>query len=252
MGAANRMLWFLASVAFAAALIALWQRACDAGLVSPVFVPAPGKVWQALAAGFSRGAMLSDLGATLLRVLAGWVLASLIGIALGAAIGISQAARIYIAPTLEVLRPLPVSALVPIFIGFLGFSEPMVLAIIAFGALWPSLLNTVHGFVSVSPRLYDVSRVLGLSRPATIVKIALPSALPDIIAGIRLGLTLSLILVVVGEILGSRQGLGYSILLAQRGFRTADLFAGIAVLSLVGYLGTTVLDVVERRAIYWR
>ena len=252
MSSARPGLWFLASAAVAALLILVWHLICAAGLVSPIFLPPPGRVWAALVAGITQGDTLAKLGATVARVFGGWLIASAIGIALGALIGISRTARIYIAPFLEFLRPLPVSALVPIFIAILGFTEQMVLAVIAFGALWPVMLSTMHGFSAVEPRLYEVASALRLSRLDLIRHIALPSAMPDIIAGMRVGLTVSLILVVVAEILGSREGLGYDILLAQRSYKSADLFAGIMLLGLIGYLSTLALNRLEARLVYWR
>lgn len=252
MSAAPRLGWFFGSVAVAAGLIFAWHLVCAAGLVSAIFVPSPEKVWRALVDGFSEGNMATELAATVARALSGWILACLLGVTLGALIGISAAARIYIAPSLEVLRPLPVSSLVPIFIGIFGFSEEMVLSVIVFGAVWPTLLNTIHGFSAVEPRLYEVAGNLGLSRFAVIQNIALPSAAPDILAGVRVSLTVSLILVVVGEILGSREGLGYAILLAQRSYQSADLFAGIILLGLIGYLSAALINELEARLIYWR
>jgi len=252
MRAATQLFWFLGSLAVAAGFVAAWQAICALGLVSPIFLPPPDAVWGALVAGFATGDTLANLAATVARVFGGWLLASAVGASVGALIGVSRRARIYIAPSLEFLRPLPVSALVPIFIGILGFSEQMVLTVIAFGALWPVLLGTVHGFSAVEPRLYEVASTLRMSRLAVIGKIALPSALPDILAGMRVGLTVSLILVVVAEILGSREGLGYAILLAQRAYRSADLFAGIALLGLIGYLTALALNRLEARLIHWR
>jgi sulfonate transport system permease protein len=118
----------------------------------------------------------------------------------------THAARAYLQPTLEFIRPLPASAVMPIAIALLGLSEGMVLSVIAFGAIWPMLLGTVHGFSQVEPRLREVSIALGLSRSEMIYKIALPSAVPDILTGMRLGLTISLILAVIGEMLTSRDG----------------------------------------------
>ena len=86
----------------------------------------------------------------------------------------------------------------------------MVLAVIAFGALWPMLLATVHGFAAVEPRLYEVARALGMSRLAVILRLALPSSMPDIFSGMRLGLTVALILAVVGEKCCGPDGLGHS------------------------------------------
>ena len=147
---------------------------------------------------------------------------------------------------------LPASAVVPLAISLLGLSEVMVLVVIAFGALWPVLLATVHGFSAVEPRLYEVSRALGLSRSKVILKIALPSSMPDIVAGMRLALTVSLILAVVGEMLASREGLGSQILLAARSFRSPDLFAGVILLGATGYLSAVFLTMIESRVLCWR
>jgi ABC-type nitrate/sulfonate/bicarbonate transport system permease component len=182
----------------------------------------------------------------------GWLLASLVGIALGAAIGTSKVLREYLAPMFEFLRPLPASAIIPVAIALLGLSDPMALAVIAFGSLWPVLLATIHGFSAVEPRLYEVGRALRLSRSAVIFKIALPSASPDILAGMRLGLTVALILSVVCEMLAGRDGLGNWILLSARAFRAPDLYAGVILLGVLGYVSSVAIAAVEYRLLIWR
>jgi sulfonate transport system permease protein len=248
----NRIGWLLASVGVSLLFVLLWYVVARLRLVSPVFLPGPERTWDALVYGLTEGDLLAKTAATVERMVYGWFLASLIGIVLGAIIGVSQTARAYVEPTLEFLRPLPASAMMPVAIALLGLSDAMVLAVIAFGALWPMLLATVHGFAAVEPRLYQVSRALGLSHRAVIWKIALPSAMPDILAGMRVGLTIALILAVVGEMLASRPGLGQAILLAARSFQSADLYAGVILLGLVGYVSGTLLSAVEARLLRWR
>jgi sulfonate transport system permease protein len=249
---AHRAAWLAASIAVGALLVVAWQWIADARLVSPVFLPGPNLAWKALLDGFASGELQGKLLGTTVRMIYGWLLASLFGVALGALIGISPLARAYFEPLLEFLRPLPASAIIPIAIALLGLSDAMVLGIIAFGALWPMLLSTIHGFAAVEPRLYEVSRLLGLSRWGVICKIALPNAMPDILAGMRLGLTVALILAVVGEMLASRDGLGLWILLAARSFRAADLFAGVILLGLIGYFSALLLGAIENRLLRWR
>ena len=185
-------------------------------------------------------------------MLLGWVVASLAGVAIGALIGVSPAARAWLQPTLEFIRPIPASSVMPIAIAIFGLSPGMVLAVVAFGSVWPVLLATVHGFSAIEPRLDEVSRVLRLSRPAFIWKMGLPNALPDIFAGLRLSLTVSLILAVVGEMLSSQHGLGLAILLAARSYRSADLFASVALLGAIGYTSNAMLQALERRVLAWR
>lgn len=248
----NRLLWLAASIGVGMGFILLWYGIAQARLVSPVFLPGPERAWDALVYGLTEGDLLVMTGRTVERMVYGWLLASLLGIVLGAIIGVSATARAYVEPTLEFLRPLPASAMMPVAIVLLGLSDSMVLAVIAFGALWPMLLATVHGFAAVEPRLYQVSRALGLSHWSVIWKIALPSAMPDILAGMRIGLTIALILAVVGEMLASRPGLGQAILLAARSFQSADLYAGVILLGLVGYVSGTMLSLVEQRLLRWR
>jgi sulfonate transport system permease protein len=248
----NRWLWRLGSFAMGIFLIWCWQKIADARLISPVFLPGPDRAWAALVRGFNTGVLPTKLIGTVQRMIYGWFLASMLGIALGTMIGISRTARAYFGPTLEFLRPLPSSAVIPLAIALFGLSESMVLGVIGFGALWPMLLSTVHGFSAVEPRLYEVSRALGMSRRAVIFKIALPSSMPDILAGMRLGLTVSLILAVVGEMLTGRDGLGNWILLAARSFRAPDLYAGVILLGLLGYLSAQLLALAEARLLRWR
>lgn len=248
----NRILWLAGSLFVAACFVLFWQWVADNKLVSPVFLPGPDRAWAALVKGMTKGDLAVKLMATVERMIWGWLIASLVGIALGAAIGTSRALRAYVAPMLEFLRPLPASAVIPVAIAMLGLSDAMVLSVIAFGALWPVLLATIHGFSAVEARLYEVGRALGLSRAAVIGKIALPSASPDILAGMRLGLTVALILAVVCEMLAGRDGLGNWILLAARSFRAPDLYAGVILLGVLGYVSSVLLAAFEARMLVWR
>ena len=124
-------------------------------LVSPVFLPGPDRAWASLVRGFSSGDLWSKLAGTLEHMAYGWLAASIAGIAIGAIIGSSRTMRTYVAPSLEFLRPLPVSAIIPVAIAMLGLTQAMALFVIAFGAIWPIMLATIHGFAAVEPRLFD-------------------------------------------------------------------------------------------------
>ena len=251
MKASSPGLW-LGSVAVAAGLLVLWQLAANAGLISPVFFPGPDRSFGALWEQMQEAEFWVAFAETLRRMALGFLSATLVGIASGAAIGLSPALRTYLTPTLEFIRPLPASAIIPVFVLVLGLNDTMVVAVIAFASLWPVLLATVHGFATIEPRLLEVSRLLGLSRLELVTKIALPNAMPDIFAGIRLALTVSLILAVVAEMLSGTVGLGHNIMMAARAFRSADLYAGIVVLGAVGFLSNAVLERVEAHVLRWR
>lgn len=248
----RRLVDALPPLAFAAALLALWWLVTETRLVSPVFLPTPARTFDELASRFADGSIWTPLLSTLARMILGWLLASFAGVALGAAIGLTPLARDLLSPTLEFLRPLPASAMIPVAILFFGLDERMALFVIAFGSIWPVLMSSVFGFGDVRPRLREVSRALGLTKWEFVTKIAAPSAMPDIVAGMRSGLAISLILAVVTEMQASLPGLGRDIFLAQRSFRGTELYAGLIMLAVIGVAINYGLEIAERRLLRWR
>jgi ABC-type nitrate/sulfonate/bicarbonate transport system permease component len=247
-----RIAWAIASIAVGVVLVLLWQIIADMKILSPAFFPGPDRTWKAFTRAAASGDLAPRVYATVWRMLIGWALASILGVLLGSLIGSSPRLRRLLGPMLEFLRPLPASATIPIFIVLLGLSNAMVLTVVAFGALWPMLLGTIHGFEAVEPQLYEVARVLHLSKAAVILKIALPSALPDILSGLRLSLTVALILTVVCEMLVGVDGLGSWTLISARAFRSPELYAGVFLLGIIGYLGASILTMVSSRLLAWK
>jgi sulfonate transport system permease protein len=248
----SKTAWRLASLAFAAALIAAWQILADRGLVSRVFFPAPSRAFDVLQEWVASGELWQPLAGTVWRTLLGWGGATLLGVVLGAAIASSPIARDLFEPTVEFLRPLPSSAMIPPAILMLGLTDGMVIAVVIFGSIWPILLGAIHGFRSVEPRLVELSRALCLGRARRLWCISLPNALPEIFAGMRVSLAIALIITVVAEMLSSRPGLGQMILFAARVFRSPEIFAGVFVLGALGYLGNALLERVEAHFLRWR
>jgi ABC-type nitrate/sulfonate/bicarbonate transport system permease component len=236
----------LAALIFAAAVVLLWQYLADLRLISPIFFPSPSRAIDVLIYRVEDGSIWDPLAATSLRMVIGWMLASAAGVVIGATIGSSRLARELLDPTL------PASAVIPVAILFLGLSNAMSLTVIAFGAIWPVLLASVHGFSSVQPALLDVSDALGFSRRQFLLKMALPSALPDIMSGVRVSLAIALILTVVTEMQSSLPGLGWDIFYAQRTYRSADLYAGLILLGILGFTANYLILLLERRTLRWR
>ncbi|MEK8029482.1 ABC transporter permease [Ideonella sp. DXS29W] len=240
------------SVAMLGALVLVWWLASHLGWISRAFLPSPEATVQSIVQGWSQGALAGYTGATVGRMLVGWLLASLMGISLGVWIGSSALARAWLQPTLEFFRPLPASAVMPPAIAVFGLSTGMVLFVVAFGAMWPVLLATAHGVASVHRGLREVSSAMQLSRWQYLWKIALPHTVPDILSGLRLSLTVSLIVSVVGEMMASQTGLGQAVLLAARSFRAPDLFAGVLLLGAIGVVSNLALAAFEQRALRWQ
>jgi sulfonate transport system permease protein len=233
-------------------LLAVWELAASTGWISPVFLPPIENALSALVDLAGDGTLLRAILGTTFRMLVGFAFATAVGCGLGILIGLSPRARRYIEPSLEFLRPLPASAIIPVAILMLGLTKTMIIFVIAFGSLWPTLLATIQGIKSVEPRLFEMARTMELSQRDVIRTIVLPSALPDIFAGLRLGLTVSLILAVVTEMMSAEPGLGSIILQAARSFNSSDLFAGVIVLGALGFCINAMMEQLQRRLMRWQ
>jgi sulfonate transport system permease protein len=142
----QRMIWTVISLFVGLGVVVIWQLIADAKIISPVFLPGPDRAWQSIVRGFENGVLPAQIGATITRMFLGWVTASILGIALGALIGASLKARALFEPTLEVLRPLPASAVIPLAIALLGLTDVMVVVVIGFGALLAAALGNCARF----------------------------------------------------------------------------------------------------------
>ncbi len=226
--------------------LALWWLASHLQWVSKVFLPTPEATLASLGEGMTKGDLWQFTWATIQRMVVGWGLACLLGVALGTLIGLSKTARQWLQPSLEFIRPLPASAIIPLAISLFGLSSSMVLIVVAFGAMWPVLLATIYGITNVHPRLREVAQALELNQLEFIKSIGIPNALPDILSAMRLSMTIALIVAIVGEMIASQPGLGQAILLAARAFRASELFAGIVLLGAIGFVSNSLLAVAEK------
>jgi sulfonate transport system permease protein len=248
----DRIFWFLVGLGVIALLLVAWEIACRVTGVSPVLLPPPTRIWRAFAIGVENGRFVAEAQATVMRMLGGWLISSLGGIVIGLIIGTSPRLRAYVEPTLELIRPMPSSAIVPVAIAIIGLTRTMVIFVICFGAIWPVMLNTIQGVAAVEPRLKEVGQILGLKRLQFIWKIALPNALPGILAGMRLSIGIALILTVVGEMIAGQPGVGQGMIMAARSFRSADLYAGLLILGLLGLSSSALLGMAEKRLLAYR
>jgi len=145
----------------------------------------------------------------------------------------------------------PPPVLIPLAMLFFGLEDKMKIFVIFFSCAWPILLNTLDGVRSIDPVLANTGRTFGLSRLKTLWQIVLPAAAPQVMTGMRVSLPITLILVVISEMVGSTDGIGYFILDAQRRFKVAQMYAGMFSLALLGYLLNQLFDLVYRRLLTW-
>lgn len=261
-GIAHRMLSALQSAliryGLGIALILLWQYA--ATRAGSIFFPPPseilhraGELWLSGPPNrlFLGDGVFQDVIPSVIRLLFGWALAVAIGVPLGILIGRSRIASDLANPSLQFLRAIPGPALIPVFIILLGTETTMRVSLIAFGSIWPILLNTIEGTRTVDPVQLDTARAYRLPAHARLWRIVLPAAMPKIFAGVRVSLALAVILMVVSELVASTNGIGYRIQNAQIVFLLTDMWCGIVLLALLGYTLNWIFLKVEDRALGW-
>ncbi len=216
----------------------------------PTFTETVGRLWNdwLLKPTMVAGHLLPSLA----RLLSGWLIAVVVGIAGGTLIGMSGRLRDYVDPVMQFLRAIPPPALLPLFIVLLGIGDQMKVAMIAFGVIWPIVLNTIDGVRSVDPLHLETARVFGIGRRDVLFRVVLPSAGPKVFAGLRVSLSIAVILMVLSEMVATINGVGFNLVQAQRTFRMLDVWAGILLLGLIGYVLNGALGLVERRVLRWQ
>jgi len=227
---------------------------------SSIFFPPPleilrraGELWLSGPPShlFLGAGVFQDVFPSVFRLLGGWTLAVIIGVPLGVMIGRSRAVSDLTNPTLQFLRAIPGPALIPIFIILLGTETTMRVTLIAFGSIWPILLNTIEGTRTVDPVQLDTARAYRLPPHARLWRIVLPAAMPKIFAGVRVSLALAVILMVVSELVASTNGIGYRIQNSQIMFLLTDMWCGIVLLALLGYTLNWLFLKFEDRVLGW-
>jgi len=240
------------------ALIIVWEFA--ARKAGSIFFPPPSEILHRAASLWLSGpphqlflsdSVFQDVLPSIFRLLGGWAFAVLIGIPLGILIGRSRNLSDLVNPSLQFLRAIPGPALIPIFIILLGTESTMRVTLIAFGSVWPILLNTIEGTRTVDPVQIDTARAFRIPRHARLWRIVLPAAIPKIFAGMRVSLALAVILMVVSELVASTSGIGYRIQNAQIMFLLTDMWCGIILLALIGYTVNLLFLKFERRVLAW-
>jgi ABC-type nitrate/sulfonate/bicarbonate transport system permease component len=226
----------LPGLATIAVCLAVWEFAVRGGGMRYDYLPAPSAIAASLVDLAVSGQLAADGLQTLEAVLAGWAVAMALGVSLGLALGASPTLRSWSLASIEVLRPMPGIAFVPVALLLFGFSLQTELMIIVLPALWPVLINTMGGVTAVHARLHDVGRTLRLRRGTIIAKILLPAALPAILVGARLSLTLALVLAVVAEMVGNPSGLGYAVVREQQALRPDLMFAYVVAIGCLAIL----------------
>lgn len=242
----------LVSIGSPVLLLLVWEALGRFGLVDRRFFPPPSAIAGTLAQLVASGEMVDQTRISLGRVIIGFLIGAVPGLALGLVMGMSRMVRAAINPMVGALYPIPKSAILPLLLLVFGIGEPSKYAIVASGVFFLVLLNTVAGVLSIEPVYLDVGCNFGASRLQAFWTIALPGALPLVFTGLRLAWGIALILIVVGEMFASQSGLGYFINNMYQTFQVEKMYAGLIVMSVIGYVSFLILDELQRWLIPWR
>jgi ABC-type nitrate/sulfonate/bicarbonate transport system permease component len=218
------------------AVTALAQLLISAGVLDYDYLPAPDAVFSALFDITKDGDLTSALGHTVGVALLASLLACVLGIAIGLAVGLNDAVRTYLLASIDVLRTIPVVAMMPVALLIWGAGAKAEVIVATYAALWPILINTAGAVRSVHPRLHDVSRTFRLSRRDAMLKIVVPAAAPAMLVGARLSVIAALVVAIVAEMLISSTGLGWGLVQSQQALQPAMMWAYAVVCGLLGYL----------------
>ncbi|OPG09185.1 nitrate ABC transporter permease [Streptomyces sp. GKU 895] len=230
-------------------LVGVWWLASDGS--TNVFWPPLRTILKTFPDVWTADRLQDDVLPSLLRLTAGYACAAVAGVALGTVIGSYRKVRAFCEPVLEFLRAVPPPVLVPVIMLFAGIGDTMKIAVIASGCVWPVLLNTVEGVRAVDPVMAETAKSYGISGVARLKDVVLRSASPQIFAGLRQALSIGIILMVISEMFAASNGIGFTVVQFQRSFAIPDMWTGILVLGLLGFLLSMVFQVVERRVLGW-
>jgi ABC-type nitrate/sulfonate/bicarbonate transport system permease component len=236
-------------LALPAVLVTVWWLASDSS--TSVYYPPLRTIMDAFGRVWTGQRIADDVVPSMLRLAAGYATAAVLGVALGVVIGSYRRVRAATEPVLEFLRAVPPPVLVPVIMLFAGIGDTMKIVVIATGCVWPVLLNTVEGVRAVDSVMSETARSYGIGGTARLRHLVLRSASPQIFAGLRQALSIGIILMVISEMFAASNGLGFAIVQFQRSFAIPDMWSGILVLGLLGFLLSVLFQLVERRALGW-
>ena len=245
------------AIIFPALVLVLWHLATYGRKYS--LIPPPTEVARALY-DLAFGGIYDDaysrtlhvhLLASLSRVYGGFVIAAILALPLGLMIGRLSIMRRLLDPTLQVLRPIPVTAWLPLSMIIFGLGPRSAFFLVCLGAFYPILINTIFGVRSVDLRLFEAASMLGCRSTAQFHRVVLPASLPAIFTGLRLGLGFAWVVIVVGEMTGVPTGLGAIIMEARQLSRTEIVICGMIVIGIAGFISDRVVLLLGKRLLRW-
>jgi ABC-type nitrate/sulfonate/bicarbonate transport system permease component len=233
----------------------LWSLASGAVVVfklfNPIFLAGPWLVIGKIVQLAVSGQLWNHVAATLGRVAIGFGTGALAALALGLPAGYFRRVRNLVEPVVEILRPIPPLAMLPLFIVWVGIGEGSKIGFITYATFFPMFLTTVHAVQQVDPLLVRAAASLGARPRQLFFRVILPAALPEILTGVRLAVALAFFVIVISEFIGAEEGLGYLINDGRNFFLVPQMLGAAVLLGVLGYAASALVAVLERRLLRW-
>ncbi|OCT12963.1 ABC transporter permease [Paenibacillus pectinilyticus] len=233
-------------------LLIIWQVAGDLGLFSPSFLPTPLEIVAEFRTLIASGELSQHLAISLQRALVGFLIGGSIGLLFGFFVGFVQKLEVLLDPSFQMLRMIPHLAIAPLIILWFGFGETSKIVIIASGAFFPMYIYTFLGIRSVDYKLFEVAQVLNFSKTKQIFRLILPASMPGILLGLRLSVAISWLGLVVAELIGSQEGIGFLINYGKQNSNAELIFVGVIIFAVIGKLVDSLVRWLEKRWLSWR
>lgn len=246
--ARTTLLWVAASYLL---FIVVWEVAAWS-IDNPVLLPSFGATVDAAVQLISSGILAADIIASLKRVVLGFAIAAAIAVPLAMVLAYFLILRRLIMPIVQLLRPIPPIAWIPLSVLWFGIGDPPSYFITAVAAFFPIFLNAFQGGISVEQRHFHAAQFLGAGQRALILRIMVPSAMPFIWTGVSVGLGQSWMAVVTAELIAAQSGLGYMIQNSRINLETASILVGMITIGLLGSLMVAGLRYLERYVLPWK
>ena len=239
-----------------AVLLAIWWAVTAAALINPLFLPAPGQVLQKLltiasAQGFMDATLWQHLAASLGRIVVALLAATIVGIPVGIAMGLSPTVRGILDPLIELYRPVPPLAYLPLMVIWFGIGETSKILLIYLAIFAPVAMSALAGVKSAQQVRIRAAQSLGANRAQVLWLVILPGALPEILTGLRIGLGVGWSTLVAAELIAATRGLGFMVQSAGEFLATDVVLAGIAVIAVIAFILELGLRALQRRLTPW-
>lgn len=228
--------YLILAVTGLAAFFGIWSLLSYGGIVSDLFLPTPTQVWQAAVTEVNQGILFSDIGVSVERIVIGFLISSALAIPIGVLMGAYKPVEAMIEPTVDFVRYMPAVAFIPLTLIWFGTDERQKLVILFIGIFFQEVLLIMDNVKTVPRSLIEMSYTLGFKPRRILSRVVVRSALPGIVDTLRISMGWAWTYLVVAELVGANNGLGFQIIQAQRYLDTPEILLGIIVIGILGLI----------------